>query len=131
MARQLVAGHDEVRVITQCDCLQHGNRAQAKSAGGFLTEAIRGDYPLSYAAEEPEAFMAIMGLYSQGERDCYHVAGLRICGLSGDLFAAQEDAREWPIELRAVMRFMMCHSLEPELVQAVGEGGVADAREGA
>ena len=116
-ARQLVAGFDEVRIIAQCDCLQHGNRTKPNSIGGFLTEAIRNDYALSYPAEEPEAFVAMEGLYSQEERDSYHQAGLRICRLSEDLFATLKDATEWPIELRAAVRFMMCHNLDPDLVQ--------------
>lgn len=117
VARQLVAGFDELRVITQCDCLQHGSRPRPNSLGGFLTEAIRTDYPLAYAADEPEAFVALQELYGRDELECYHRAGLRVCGLADDLFASQRDARAWPLELRATVRFLMTHNLDPELVQ--------------
>jgi hypothetical protein len=122
VARQLVAGFDEVRVMVQCDCLQDGNRSKPNALGGFLTDAIRNDYPLSYPPEEPAHFVALQGLYSTAELEGYHQAGLRICGYADDLFASRPDATAWPLELRAVVRFMMRHNLDPDQVATTPPG---------
>jgi hypothetical protein len=116
VARQLVAGYDEMRIIAQLDCLQHGGRPQPNAVGGFLTEAIRQGYPLNYPADEAETFVKLGELYSAEERRTYHRAGLWICGLGEDLFANHDDPALWPLELRAAVRFLMCHGLEPEAI---------------
>ena len=120
-ARLLLAGFDEAKIMAQCDCLRFGKRP-AGASGGYLVQAVRENYELRYPADELPAFLAMCGLYSADEVRCYHRAGLWLCGLSEDLFAACEDAGAWPLELRAVVRFMMCHDVDAEQVLRVAAG---------
>jgi hypothetical protein len=115
-ARQLVAAHDEVAVMCQADCLQHGARPKPSAPGGYLVEAIRNGYELRYAEDEPEAFSALLGMLGDEERQLYHRAGLWLCGVVEDLFATRPDPTAWPVELRAVVRFLICHGFDPEEV---------------
>lgn len=114
-ARQLMSGYDEARIMAQLDCLRHGNRPQPHAPGGFLTEAIRHDYALSYPPDEPAAFVALCEMFSAEEVRLYHRAGLTL--VAGDQPAARgDDPLAWPVELRAVVRFMMCQGVDPERV---------------
>jgi hypothetical protein len=114
VATQLLSAHDEAEILAQCDCLERGNRPPAKSRGGFLTEAIRGRYPLSYPPEEPQAFAAMWSILSQSERDAYHAAGLRIAGGDESLFDTHADPSAWRLEMRAVVRLLICWNLDPD-----------------
>lgn len=116
-ARQLVAGHDETLIMAQCDCIQHGQRGRPASPGGYLTEAIRKGFELRYSDDEPVAFAALWeGMFSAEERRAYQEAGLFLCGAGDSLFETSSDPTAWPIEFRAVVRFMLTHNLDPELV---------------
>jgi len=112
-ARQLVAGHDEVVIMCQCDQLHHGSHPRPEKPGGWLTNAIREAYDLRYPPDEPETFCGIWSMLSEEERTAYHKAGLKLCGVGEDLFATRPDPTAWPQELRSVVRFMVSHSLEP------------------
>lgn len=116
-ARQLVAGYDEQVIMAQVDCLQHGQRGNPASPGGYLTKAIREGFELRYPDDEPQAFSALWsGLFGAEERRSYHAAALGLCGAADSLFETSEDPTAWPVEFRAVVRFMMTHNLDPELV---------------
>lgn len=115
-ARQLVAGHDEVTIMAQCDCLQHGTRPKPQTLGGYLVQAVRGSYELRYADDEPEMFCALWGTLFEAEREAYHRAGLKVLGVGEDLFEASVDPTAWSQPMRAVVRFMICHSIEPDEV---------------
>jgi len=113
-ARQLVAGYDEVRIICQCDCLRFGNRQSPEKPAGFLVEAVRKDYPLSYDDQEAPSFAATWDLLMAGERDAYHRAGLQIVGGPDGLFDVQDEPAEWNQVLRAVVRFLVTQNLDPD-----------------
>lgn len=113
-AERLLRAHDEVTIMQQCDCLQHGQRGRPKSVGGYLTEAVRRNYPLRYASEEAAAFQGIWGMLSEEERVAYHQAGLVLCGATEDLFDTNEDPTAWSVETRAVVRFLVAHGVDPE-----------------
>ena len=116
-ARQLVAGFDETVIMAQVDCLKHGQRAKPASPGGYITKAVREGYDLRYPEDEPQAFAAVWsGMYSAEERRAYHEAALSLCGAGDSLFETSPDPTAWPVEFRAVVRFMMTHNLDPELV---------------
>ena len=122
-ARQLMASHDEVLIMAQCDCLQHGRRGSPASKGGYLTEAIRKGFELRYPDDEPAAFAVLWrDLLSAPERSAYHYAGLALCGAGDSLFETSPDPTAWPIEFRAVVRFMICHNLDPEQVVTTPPG---------
>jgi hypothetical protein len=114
--RQLVAGHDEVLIMCQCDQLHHGSHPRPEKPGGWLTNAIREAYDLRYPPDEPETFCGIWSMLGEEERSAYHRAGLKLCGVGEDLFATRPDPTAWPQELRSVVRFMVSHSLEPSQV---------------
>jgi len=115
-ARQLVAGYDEVTIMAQCDCLYHGTRPRPQTSGGYLVEAIRQGYELRYPDEEPELFLGIWGMLGEEERTSYHRAGAKLLGVGEDMFEMSGDPTAWSQLLRAVVRFMVCHSIEPESV---------------
>lgn len=116
-ARKLVAGYDETVVMAQCDCLQNGHRGKPASSGGYLTEAIRKGFELRYPDDEPAAFASLWnGMFGTEERRAYQEAGLFLCGAGDRLFETSPDPTAWPVEFRAVVRFMMCHNLDPEEV---------------
>jgi hypothetical protein len=114
-ARKAVASVDEAEVMVQCDCQRFGTRPP-DATPGYLVQAVREAYELRYPPEEPEAFAALWALYSAGEREAYHRAGLWLCDLRDDLFATRPDPTAWPPRLRAVVRFMCVWNLDPELV---------------
>jgi hypothetical protein len=122
-ARQLLAGYDEVQIMLQCDCLYHGARPKPQSPGGYLVEAVRQGYELRYAADEPETFLAIWGLLSEGERQAYHRAGIKLLGVGEDLFETRGDPSAWSQAMRAVVRFLVCHNLDPE--ELLGPGSTS------
>ncbi|MBI2297806.1 MAG: replication initiator protein A [Armatimonadetes bacterium] len=108
---------DEAVIMTQCDCLQHGSRPRPKSRGGYLTEAIRGRYELRYPDNEPLTFTAaVWGLLGAEERHAYHQAGLRLLGTGDTLLDTRSDPTAWSPEMRAVVRFMVAHGIDPEQV---------------
>lgn len=99
-ARQLVAGYDEVQLMVQCDCYQHGAR---KAAGvGYLVQAIREGYAPVYASGEDERFNALIECCSPAEVKLALAAAQRL-GARGD-------------ELRAVVRFILGQGLDPERI---------------
>jgi len=114
-----------VQIMVQCDCLFHGSRPKPHSTGGYLVEAVRQGYELRYAPDEPEAFAGLWGMLSQGERDAYHRAGLKLLGVGDDLFETSSDPTAWSQTMRAVVRFLVCHAVDPEQIpgtQAVRHG---------
>lgn len=115
-ARQLVAGHDEVDILIQCDQLQHGAHPTPEKPGGWLTQAIREGYPLRYPPDERETFTALWEMLSPAERTAYHRAGLKLCSVREDLFATRPDPSAWPQELRSVIRCLVSHGIDPEQV---------------
>lgn len=115
-ADQLLTGYDEMAIMQQCDCLLHGSRTRADAPAGYLVEAARQGYPLVYPDDEPEKFMALWGMLGPVERKAYHQAGLRLCGAGENLLDTNEDPTAWEVEFRAVVRFMVCHNLDPEEV---------------
>ena len=115
-ARQLVVGYDELHIICQLDCLHFGNRAHPEQPGGFLTEAIRQGWELSYPDDEREAFEGMMSMLDACEREAYQQAALKLCGEQESLFSTSQDPAAWPLEMRAVVRFMIRHSIEPTIV---------------
>jgi hypothetical protein len=127
-AAQIVSGYDEPVVMAQCDCLRFGQRGKPASPGGYLTDAIRNNYELRYADDAPLQFTAMWGVYGSEERRCYQQAGVALLGAADDLFETSSDPTAWSPKMRAVVRFMMVHNLDPELVSrqpAVGLlGGV-------
>ena len=131
-ARQLVAGHDEVVIMAQCDCLQHGARPKPQALGGYLVQAVRQNYELRYADDEAELFCALWGTLLSAEREAYHRAGLKVLGVGEDLFEASVDPSAWSPTMRAVVRFMMCNGIEPDEVAGRPSGralGTADPAE--
>jgi len=115
-ARQLVAGYDELQIVSQLDCLEHGNRARPEQPGGYLVEAIRQGWELSYPDDEPEALAGMLTLFSDAEREAYHQAALRLYDEDGGLFASSHDPAAWPVEMRAAVRYMVQHNVEPAQV---------------
>lgn len=107
-ARQLVAGYEELEIMAQVDCHQHGQR-QAGGVG-HLVEAIRGRYQLRYPEDDPTAFDALFDLFGTDEiRQAVALGrklGLRISG----------EPRAWPLEARAVVRFVLSQGIDPERV---------------
>ena len=116
-ARQLLAAFDEPSIMAQIDCLEHGSRPKPSQPGGYLVEAIRGSYDLRYPDDEPVAFSGIWSLLDERERQAYHRAGLWLCEAGDSLFATNADPTAWTGEFRAVVRFMICHNLDPDLVR--------------
>jgi hypothetical protein len=112
-ARQLLAGFDETRIMAQADCLRQGGRGRPQSSGGYLTEAIRAAYELRYPDDEAEAFVALWSMLGPTERELHHRAGLQLCRAQGDLFATSHDPTAWPVEFRAVVRFLITWNLDP------------------
>lgn len=55
-------------------------------------------------------------MLSQAEREAFHAAGLKICGVGEDLFATRPDPSAWPQELRSVIRCLVSHGIDPEQV---------------
>ena len=111
VAKQLVAGYDEARLVLQLDCLPFRG---ARERGGYLTQAVRYNYPLEYPQDERPAFLALFDLLSKPEREAYHGAALRLLG--ANLFDAQPDPACWTTECRAVVRFLVTENLEPDSV---------------
>lgn len=122
-AAALVAGFDETAIMAQVDCLQHGLRGRPEKRGGFLTEAIRQGYDLTYGPDEPQQFAGMWELFGPGEQRDYQRAGLRLCGATGSLFDEQDDPTVWSRELRSVVRFMLVHNLDP--TQVLGPAALA------
>lgn len=116
LAAHLVGNHDEVRVMCQCDCLQHGRRGAPAQPAGYLKKAIEDNFDLRYAEDEPAAFCALWEMLSGEERRFYHEAGIRTCGLGENLFESSPDPTAWSQELRSVIRFLVAHSIDPEIV---------------
>lgn len=110
-ARQLVAGYAETRIMAQLDCLPY---RKVTSPGGFVTKAIRDNYPLQYPPEERAAFLQMMDLLLRTEVEAYHRAALRLLG--ANLFDAQPDPTSWTVECRAAVRFLVTNNLDPDLV---------------
>ena len=74
----------------------------------YLVEAIRGGYELRYADDEPQAFAALLELFSPDEVRLAAAYAARLgLILTGDL-------RGWPVAARAVVRFVLAHGLEAE-----------------
>lgn len=113
-AAQLVAGHDEVEIMRQADCLRQGGRGRPSSPGGYITEAIRSGYELRYPDDDPERMAALWAMYAGPVQLAYHRAGLKLCGTADTLFDSSPDPLAWSAELRAVIRFMLTWGLEPE-----------------
>lgn len=105
-ARQLVAGYDELVVISQVDCYQHGLR-QA-SGVGYLVEAIRGGYALRYPDDEPQAFCALLEMFNSDEVQLASNYARKL-GLS-----VNGEPRAWPLAARAVVRFVLAQGLDAE-----------------
>jgi len=68
-ARQLVAGHDEVVIMCQCDQLHHGSHPRPEKPGGWLTNAIREAYDLRYPPDEPETVLRNLEHAERGRAD--------------------------------------------------------------
>ena len=115
-ARQLVAGYDEVAIMMQCDCMYHGARTKPIAKGGYLVEAVRQSYELRYAEDDAEHFLAIWGILGKLEREAYHQAGIKLLGVGYDLFETNPDPTAWSQTMRGVVRFLVCHSIDPELI---------------
>lgn len=113
-ARQLLAGYEEVAIMAQCDCLYHGARTKPTAPGGYLVEAVRRDYELRYPADDAARFLALWELLGQPERAAYQRAGLKLIGAADDLFETNADPSAWSQTMRAVVRFLVCHNLDPE-----------------
>jgi len=105
-ARQLVAGYDELLIMQQIDCYRHGLRRA--SGVGHLVESIRQSYELRYPDDDAQAFVALLEMFSPAE--LRHAAGLaRRLGLRGS-----GQPQSWPVEFRAVVRFVLSQGLDPE-----------------
>jgi len=105
-----------VHIICQLDCLENGNRTRPEQPGGYLVEAIRHNWELSYPDDEPEALAGLLTLFSVQEREDYHQAALRLCSEEGGLFSSSQDAAAWPVEMRAVARFLVQNAVDPATV---------------
>lgn len=115
-AKDLLVAHDLLDIMVQCDCLEHGSRPKANAPGGFLTEAIRQGYDLRYPTDEPDAFVGIWEFFEEEDRRAYHRAALYLCG-ENDLFRNSEDPTVWPVEFRAIVRFLMTHGVDAAKVR--------------
>lgn len=102
-----------------CDCLHHGARPKPQSRSGYLVEAIRQGCELRYPDEEPEMLTAIWGMLGEEERVGYHRAGIKLLGVGENLFETNADPAAWSLTMRAVVRFMVCHTIDPEQVARV------------
>lgn len=120
-ARQLLSGYDEVAIMMQCDCMYHGARAKPTAKGGYLVEAVRQSYELRYPEDDTEHFLAIWGLLGKLECEAYHQAGIKLLGVGYDLFETNPDPTAWSQTMRGVVRFLVCHSIDPENIT----GGLA------
>lgn len=120
-AAQLLNAHDEVAIMVQCDCLQHGSRRKAKNPGAYLVSAVKEGYDLTYPSDEPETFAGIWGFLGDGEREAYHRAGIKLLGVAEDLFETSRDPSAWSLTMRAVVRFMVCQNIDPEQVMPGGK----------
>lgn len=114
-ARQLVAGHDETVVMSRCDCHQHGQRG-GKLGPGALVNAIREPWELRYPDDEAQAFLVLWEHLGEAERAAYHAAGIKLCGGGDSLFDTRRDPTAWTVEMRAVVRFMVCWGIDAEQV---------------
>lgn len=115
-AAELITSFDEVIVMCQVDCLQHGLRGRPERVGGFLTEAIRHNYELSYPPDDVDRFLALWRLYAPAEQSAYHRAGMKLCGGFGTLFDGNPDPACWSADMRATVRFLITWNLDPEQV---------------
>lgn len=109
-ARQLLAAHDEAAVMTQCDCLVHGDRRHVKDRPAYLAAAIRDGYPLAYPPHDPLHFQALWGTLRHSQQQAYHQAALGLLGRAYSLLDAPEDPTTWQVETRAVARFLANHA---------------------
>lgn len=114
-ARQLVAGHDETVVMSRTDCHQHGQNG-GKLGPGALVSAIREVWDLRYPDDEPQAFLVLWEHLSELERQAFQAAGLKLCGVGESLFDTRRDPTAWSLEMRAVVRFMVCWAIDAEQV---------------
>jgi hypothetical protein len=106
VARQLVAGYDEMAIIRQVDTLWFRN---ANTTGGFLTEAIRKGYESRYPDDEPEAFGALFDHLFAAEQQAMLRFAERLTGC-----LHHGEPATWPLDLRLCIRFMVLHNLDPE-----------------
>lgn len=106
VARQLVAGYDEMAIIRQIDALSFRS---ATKTGGLLVEAIREAYEMRYPDDEPEAFAALFGLLLAEEQRAMVRFAERLTGC-----ARHGEPGAWPLDLRICIRFMMTNNLDPE-----------------
>ncbi|MCC7493208.1 MAG: replication initiator protein A [Fimbriimonadaceae bacterium] len=121
-AGELVSAYDEAVIMAQCDCLRHGLRGRPEKQGGFLVEAIRNNWDLTYGPDDREQFLAIWELFPAVDQAVYHAAALKLVGGSGTLFDGRPDPTGWSQEMRAVVRFMLTNNLQPG---DLGGNGVA------
>jgi hypothetical protein len=108
VARQLVAAYDEVRVISQLDCLPF---RKAQSPAALLVKSIQENYPLSYPADEPAAFEGLVGVFSREEVALARGLAERLSGQPG-----RGEPSAWPVAIRALTRFCLTQSIDPERV---------------
>lgn len=91
------------------------NRGGSQAVAGHRRTRTCGQVA-GYPPDEPETFVGMWGLFSGEEQRLYHQAGLWLCDPINDLFATRDDPTAWPLELRAVVRFMLVHNWDPEEV---------------
>ena len=108
VARQLVAAYDEVRLMSQLDCLPF---RKAQSPAALLVKAIQENYPLSYPADEAVAFEALLGVFSREEVALARGLAERLTGQRG-----RGEPPTWPLEVRSLTRFCLSQSIDPERV---------------
>ncbi len=125
-ASQVLAAHDELEIMEQCDCLYYGSRPKPQNKGGYLVEAIRKGYELRYADDDTEHFLAMWGMLSQIERDAYHRAGIKLLGVGYDLFETNAEPTAWTDKMRHVVRFFISHTIDPDEVLVPGSTRIPD-----
>ncbi len=115
-ASRLLASHDETAIMLQCDCLDNGHRPPPQNRAAYLVKAVEEQYELRYPDYESMTFAGLWGSLSAYEQDLYHRAGLKLLGAESDLFEASSDPTVWSQTLRALLRFMLAHIVDPSQV---------------
>ena len=77
---------------------------------------MRQGYELRYPDNEPEIFAGIWGVLGAPEREAYHRAGVKLLGVGENLFETNPDPTAWSQIMRAVVRFLVCHNLDPDQI---------------
>jgi len=114
-ATRLVTGYDEAQIMIYADGFRHGV-AKADQPASWLSRALKAGNKVRYPSDEAQAFDAVWQRCDEQQRRTVQEAGVRLLRLPADGVVSRPSPSSWPVELRAVCRFILDQAIAPALI---------------